>query len=85
MLPDGAMVGGYANAWRSSGEHSADIEPDEYCDSIIEWLSLQEEQEETVGKRTFVVGGCCGIFPEHISKMREVVDAASSSSRSCGS
>jgi S-methylmethionine-dependent homocysteine/selenocysteine methylase len=69
------MIGGYANAWRSSGEHSRDVEPDEYCGSVTEWLSLQEGQEETAGRRTFVVGGCCGIFPEHISEMREVVDA----------
>lgn len=71
------MVGGYANAWRSSGEHSSDVGPDEYCESVTEWLSLQDDQEATVDRRTFVVGGCCGIFPEHIAKIREAIDAAS--------
>ena len=51
----------------------ADVTPDEYCESVAEWLALQEES-----KRAFVVGGCCGIFPEHIEKVREVLDAASS-------
>jgi methionine synthase I (cobalamin-dependent) len=40
-------------------------------------LSLQDDQEATVDRRTFVVGGCCGIFPEHIAKIREAIDAAS--------
>ena len=73
------MVGGYANAWRTTGQRPADIEPDEYCESVAEWLALQDENEEA-DARTFVVGGCCGIFAEHIEKMREVVDAASRSS-----
>ena len=69
------MIGGYANAWRSPGKDSSDVGPEEYGDNVAEWLALQGECDEEVGTRTFVIGGCCGIFPEHIEKIREVVGA----------
>lgn len=76
------MVGGYANAWRTTGEHSTDVEPDEYSETIAEWLALHDEPSQACAqnRRTFVVGGCCGIFPEHIARIRDVLDAASTCS-----
>jgi S-methylmethionine-dependent homocysteine/selenocysteine methylase len=83
LLPKDVMVGGYANAWRTSdmtgsgSEPPQPIGPEEYCQNVTEWLALQEEAEAGgAEERTLVVGGCCGIFPEHIAKMREAIDNA---------
>ena len=71
-------VGGYANGfdlipedWRYETPDSLpgrrrDLGPDEYAVHVSKWLSE--------GAR--VVGGCCEIGPEHIARLRELVDAA---------
>ena len=71
---NGAAVGGYANRFVSShtdgGEANAqiaafrdDLDPSSYSEFVEEWL--------TAGAT--IVGGCCGMQPEHIARLVQVV------------
>jgi S-methylmethionine-dependent homocysteine/selenocysteine methylase len=70
----GAAVGGYANRFLSShtdgGEANAqiaafrdDLDPSSYSEFVDEWL--------TAGAT--IVGGCCGMQPEHIARLVQLV------------
>ena len=69
LLPETAIVGGFANGWGT--ETQLGLGPSEYSEVVGEWLSLQDGE---AGARTMVVGGCCGIFPEHIAELRKAID-----------
>ncbi|HSK92304.1 MAG TPA: homocysteine S-methyltransferase family protein [Euzebyales bacterium] len=75
-----AYVGGYANAfaqvprdWEVTqgldrlGSRS-DIDPDAYATIVSDWLDGSAN----------VVGGCCGIGPDHIATLRELIDGRTS-------
>lgn len=69
-LPDHARIGAYANGFltaaNGSGEYR-DLTPEEYYENfVLNWL----ESGATI------VGGCCGIFPEHIQEIRHRLDQA---------
>ena len=73
-LPVGVALGGYANGFseKESGDGLSteyrDISPDEYWDLFAtQWL-------EDAGDGA-IVGGCCGIFPPHIARMRAGIDS----------
>ncbi len=73
-VDNGAAVGGYANRFVSShtdgGEANAqiatfrdDLDPSSYSQFVDEWL--------TAGAT--IVGGCCGMQPEHIARLVQLV------------
>ena len=57
LLPETAMIGGYANGWVAT-ETQLELGPSEYSEIVGEWLSLQDGagSSEADG-RTLVVGG----------------------------
>lgn len=69
------MIGAYANAFppqradaRANEELDAlrgDIDPPGYAKWARQWLALGAQ----------IVGGCCGIGPDHIAALRDAVDA----------
>ena len=71
----GFAVGGYANAFLpkpqnySANEvvlgHREDLDPTGYLEFVKEWIDAGAT----------VVGGCCGIMPEHIAAMRAHLDS----------
>ena len=55
-----------------------DLSPDEYYTKFAErWLN-DRGMEKCVGgeRRRVIVGGCCGIFPPHIARIRQEMDGA---------
>lgn len=89
LLPAGTMVGGYANGFitakSGTGEYR-DLSPDEYWQSFVsKWVEGSEKDAATLGaqlaERGVVVGGCCGIFPQHIQRIRDGIDAMSAHDR----
>jgi S-methylmethionine-dependent homocysteine/selenocysteine methylase len=70
-----ATLGVYANAFPPQGEDAeanvglspirADLDPPRYLDFARAWMD----------RGAGIVGGCCGIGPEHIKAIREAVDA----------
>ena len=83
LLPPTAAVGGYANGFvhnntaeGGTGEYR-DLSPDEYYTEFASrWLEIggSEKTLAVDGSRTVVVGGCCGIFPQHIARIRQGMD-----------
>ena len=79
-LPAGVATGAYANAFvsaHSDGEahncggsdYDGDLSPAAYADIVMgEWVEK--------GGAT-IVGGCCGIFPEHIAELAQRVSGKS--------
>jgi len=66
IIPPTMFVGGYANGFVSNtttGEYRK-LSGEEYCKFMEEWLECGSH----------VVGGCCGIFPQHIACMRARLD-----------
>ena len=72
-------VGGYANTfqhipgdWELDGDKEtdgsldlrSDLDPESYAAYVADWLA----------NGATVVGGCCGTRPEHIARLRELVD-----------
>ena len=68
------LVGGYANAFRPVPESwerhptwytdlRADLDPERYAAFVSRWLDGGAD----------IVGGCCGIGPEHITRIRELL------------
>ena len=72
-LPAGVALGGYAHGFseKESGDglnkEYRDISPEEY------WGSFAARWLEDAGDGA-IVGGCCGIFPPHIARMRAGID-----------
>ena len=72
-LPLGVALGGYANGFSQteSGDGLSteyrDISPEEY------WGAFAAQWLEDAGDGA-IVGGCCGIFPPHIARMRAGID-----------
>ena len=71
---DGIDIGGYANRFLSShtdgGEANAqlatfrdDLDPGSYSDVVVGWLEAGAT----------IVGGCCGMQPEHIARLVQTV------------
>lgn len=73
-LPTGALLGAYANGFitckSGTGEYR-DLGDAEYYDLVTSWME---------GGAT-LVGGCCGIFPNHIAFMRKKLDELDESDR----
>jgi len=75
-LPDllalGTPTGGYANTFhpidpgQKDVSHRHDLSVDAYAAGVKDWING--------GAR--IVGGCCGTLPEHIARLRQVIDAA---------
>ena len=61
----GAYANGFLTADTGTGEYR-DLKPEEYLRFAVAWTQLGAS----------VVGGCCGIFPEHISHLSEGKEAA---------
>jgi S-methylmethionine-dependent homocysteine/selenocysteine methylase len=69
-------LGIYANAFPPQNESSeanaalspirADLDPPNYLNFARDWIA----------RGAGIVGGCCGIGPEHIAAIRAAVDAA---------
>ena len=72
-VPDGMRIGAYANRFADSHAPEAaneglsglrtDLDPDTYRGVVEQWLHLG----------VTVVGGCCGIQPEHIRAIADLV------------
>jgi len=66
VLPPGIMTGAYANGFCTvsspggSNEYREDMTPSMYADRCSHWARG--------GSR--IIGGCCGVFPEHIEAVR---------------
>jgi S-methylmethionine-dependent homocysteine/selenocysteine methylase len=73
------FVGGYANTfrpipadWTLDGERETDgllptrddLDPDSYAKHALRWLSAGAT----------IVGGCCGTGPDHVARLRRLVD-----------
>ena len=59
--------GGYANAFRDPPHDYAlreELDPDNYGLIVEEWLT----------NGATLVGGCCGMGPEHIARLRKLID-----------
>ena len=68
-LPDGAMIGAYANGFLTAtsgqGEYRHDLTPEQYYDKFV---------QQWIESGATIVGGCCGVFPEHIQEIRRGLD-----------
>ncbi len=75
----GQRIGGYANTfqpipgdWRLDGDKDSDgfiplrtdLDPSGYADHVSHWIKAGAS----------IVGGCCGTGPEHIRRLRELID-----------
>lgn len=71
LVPPGVKIGGYANGFvtasSGSGEYRDLATNEYYKDYVSAWVSSGAE----------IVGGCCGIFPNHIAAIRAGLDAPS--------
>jgi S-methylmethionine-dependent homocysteine/selenocysteine methylase len=76
LIPAGVQTGGYANRFLSShtskgeaNEHLSafrdDLSPHEYGAIVSNWIELGAT----------VVGGCCGMTPQHISELSRLVSS----------
>ena len=68
LAPPGAHVGAYANGFVTADSGTGayrDLSPDEYLAFAADW----------VASGASVVGGCCGIFPDHIARLAAAFDA----------
>lgn len=63
--------GAYANSFRTvnsdgkKSDYDENVTPELYVKTVDHWLSQGAQ----------IVGGCCGIFPEHIRALREHLDS----------
>lgn len=67
--PAGVRIGGYANAFvaKSGGEEYRDLAPEQYLDDYVRpWVAASAT----------VVGGCCGVFPDHIRTIHDALLAS---------
>ena len=56
------LLGAYANGFRDhSDTYREDLAPDAYLAHAKQW------REDGAG----IIGGCCGIFPEHVRALRQ--------------
>lgn len=81
--PERIQVGAYANGfqtttseWLAQGsdyKHQLESKPEEYGkDGIVLAEAYKRYAEDWVKNGATVIGGCCGIGPEHISKLCEL-------------
>jgi S-methylmethionine-dependent homocysteine/selenocysteine methylase len=70
---EGVEVGGYANGFvtvksdgKGGADYNEDLTPEAYAEIAHGW----------VGSGATVIGGCCGVFPEHIAELQSVVNEA---------
>ncbi len=74
LVPTHMQIGAYANrfvsAHSSTGESNAhlaglrdDLSPSQYCEFVDEWISLGAS----------LIGGCCGMTPDHIAAIALVL------------
>lgn len=73
-LPSHMIAGGYANGFHLiSGTHTdsyrEDLTPEAYADIAKTWVDAGAE----------IIGGCCGVFPEHIEKLHSTFQLATTS------
>ena len=61
----GAYANGFVTATGGAGEYRKDLTPQEYLAFADDWAK----------HGATVIGGCCGIFPEHIAHLRAAKDA----------
>jgi S-methylmethionine-dependent homocysteine/selenocysteine methylase len=70
LAPAAVRVGAYANGFVSAqgdgqgSDYNEDLTPDAYAQEVLGWVDAGAS----------VVGGCCGVFPEHIQRCREALD-----------
>jgi S-methylmethionine-dependent homocysteine/selenocysteine methylase len=79
------LLGAYANAFgpqtsaaSANSELSAlraDLGPDEYLSWARQWLAYGAD----------IVGGCCGVGPEHIALLHDLLDQAGERANTHGS
>jgi S-methylmethionine-dependent homocysteine/selenocysteine methylase len=73
LLALGTPTGGYANTFhpidpgQKDVSHRHDLSVEAYADKVQDWING--------GAR--IVGGCCGTLPEHIARVRQVIDEGS--------
>lgn len=82
LLPTTVSVGGYANGFITAEEGEGeyrDLSPDEYfADYVSAWIQTDRNVPASSHGPSGpipIVGGCCGIFPEHIARIRRGIDA----------
>jgi hypothetical protein len=84
----GAYANGFVTAASGAGEYR-DLSPDEYyTDFVSSWVDIGTDVAADggddgaaavptgagAGAAGPIVGGCCGIFPEHIARVRQGID-----------
>jgi len=69
-LPDGIVTGAFANGFNTvkspgggDSEYRRDLTPEQYASICRSWVL----------NGCSIVGGCCGIFPEHIEAVTRAV------------
>lgn len=70
-LPPHVIAGGYANGFhlisgQQTDSYQKDLTPDAYSDIAKGWA------EAGAG----IIGGCCGVFPEHVEKLHSTFQVA---------
>jgi len=63
----GLLLGGYANAFEAAqgeGQYDHALTPARYAEAVEKW--------DLASGLGGVVGGCCGVFPEHIALLRDI-------------
>eukprot|EP00747_Dinoflagellata_sp_TGD_P209265 gnl/TRDRNA2_/TRDRNA2_82659_c0_seq3.p1 gnl/TRDRNA2_/TRDRNA2_82659_c0~~gnl/TRDRNA2_/TRDRNA2_82659_c0_seq3.p1 ORF type:complete len:309 (-),score=77.64 gnl/TRDRNA2_/TRDRNA2_82659_c0_seq3:132-1058(-) len=71
LLPKGVTTGAYANGFRTvkspggtaASEYREDLTPEVYATAAAKWVS----------DGSTIVGGCCGVFPEHIEAVASIL------------
>ena len=76
-MADGIAIGGYANSFVPKPkvyaanevilDHRSDLDPERYQHFVDQWIA----------DGATIVGGCCGIMPSHIARMRRSLDEGS--------
>jgi len=76
LLPQSALVGGYANGFETAasgcGEYRV-ISPEDYWEKFVcSWIESGRAAGQGNG---LVVGGCCAIYPKHIARVRAGINS----------
>jgi len=78
VLPEWVRIGCYANGFKTvhsegspkaSDEYREDFTPEVFAEWGLRWQA----------KGATIIGGCCGIFPEHIKALQETLQRADAS------
>eukprot|EP01060_Flectonema_neradi_P040409 TRINITY_DN9196_c6_g1_i1.p1 TRINITY_DN9196_c6_g1~~TRINITY_DN9196_c6_g1_i1.p1 ORF type:complete len:313 (+),score=63.69 TRINITY_DN9196_c6_g1_i1:81-1019(+) len=83
-MPD--VIGGYANSlapipenWhhhRDGAPHLHNLREADYCDDVRQWIEAAMKHPSC---KQAIVGGCCGILPQHIEHLSEMAATFTSS------